>query len=142
MYNSRFFTIAFMIFIAALSRLIPHPPNFSPIFAVSLFAGATILSRKESIFIPLVAMLISDYFIGFHALMPVVYVLTILMVCAGWSVQRKFSAFRIAGFTVLGSVVFFLVTNFAVWISSGMYSLNLAGILQCYSAAIPFFQNT
>ena len=142
MHNSRFFTITLMILAAAMSRLLPHPPNFSPIFAISLFAGATILNRKESLLIPILAMLTSDLFIGFHVLMPVVYILTILMVIAGWSLQNKSSVLRIAGFTVLGSVIFFLVTNFAVWATSGIYSLTLQGIAQCYVAAIPFFQNT
>ena len=65
--------VSLMIFVAAMSRLIPHPGNFTPVMAIALFSGASILSKRDSLLIPFFAMLISDAIIGFHSLMPVVY---------------------------------------------------------------------
>ncbi|MCC6274456.1 MAG: hypothetical protein IT569_01230 [Leptospiraceae bacterium] len=142
MMNSRFFTISAMIFIAAISRILPHPPNFSPILGVSLFAGAVLSRKSEALLVPVAAMLISDLVIGFHSLMYIVYPCIILMVFMGSFIKEKLSALKILGASLTGSIVFFVVTNFFVFLTSGMYSQNFSGLVQAYTLAIPFFQNS
>lgn len=137
------------IVIAALSRLLPHPPNFTPIAALGLFAG-TIGSRPKMAVIAVVAaMLISDSLLGFHSMMPIVYLCLVANVAIGWYFVRGGrssyspsigSTGRVLGGALMGSVLFFLVTNFAVFAS--FYPMTLAGLIACYTAAIPFLQYT
>lgn len=134
--------VTLMIFVAAMSRLIPHPGNFTPVMAIALFSGASILSKRDSLIIPFLAMLISDAIIGFHSLMPVVYGCMALFTILGWKLQKEQSITKTMGFSILGAVFFFVVTNFAVWATSGMYEKSIAGLIQCYVLAIPFFTNT
>lgn len=134
--------VSIMIFVATMSRLIPHPGNFTPVMAIAVFAGASILSKRESLLIPFLAMLVSDAIIGFHVLMPVVYGCMALFTILGWKLQSNHTLSRTLGFGFLGAVFFFVVTNFAVWATSAMYTKDLAGLTECYVLAIPFFQNT
>ena len=134
--------VSLMIFVAAMSRLIPHPGNFTPVMAIALFSGASILSKRDSLLIPFFAMLISDAIIGFHSLMPVVYGCMALFTVLGWYLQKDKGIVKTVGFSVLGAVFFFVVTNFAVWLGSSLYEKSIAGLIQCYVLAIPFFNNT
>ena len=74
--------------------------------------------------------------------MPFVYASVAVIVLVGWAIRANMTPFRIATAAVIGSVMFFTVTNFGVWLSSGMYPQTLSGLAACYVAAIPFFQNT
>lgn len=141
MIRSTIFVSTIFILLAAATRLLPHPVNFTPILAVSLFAGAMLRNRTLAAVIPVGAMFVSDLFLGFHDLMLPIYALMVAMVVAGRGLQDNRSAGRIVGFSLVGSVVFFTVTNFLVWLTSGMYALNFAGLIQCYVMAIPFFTN-
>lgn len=134
--------VSIMIFVAAMSRLIPHPGNFTPVMAIAIFAGASILSKRESLLIPFFAMLVSDAIIGFHSLMLVVYGCMALLTILGWKLQNDRTLSKTLGFGLIGAVFFFVVTNFAVWATSGMYTKDLAGLTECYVLAIPFFQNS
>lgn len=126
---------------AAASRLIPHPPNMASITAVALFGGAY-LSRKWLAFaVPLVALFLSDLFLGFYSHMEIVYGSFALVVCFGLLLRKGRAPFRIAGAALAGSILFFLITNFGVWVFGSLYPKNAAGLLACYVAAIPFFQN-
>jgi hypothetical protein len=130
-----------LVVACALSRLVPHPMNFSPIEAVALFAGAGFASRTLAIAVPLAAMLLSDLFLGFHDGMWVVYgAIALIAVAGGWLGQRVTAA-RVALFGLGAATFFFVVTNFAVWAGSGMYPHTAGGLLACYVAAIPFFHN-
>jgi hypothetical protein len=131
--------LAMMIVLAALSRLLPHPPNFSPIEAMALFGGAYFAKRWLSIVVPLLAMLLADFFIGFHSGMPVVYGSIVLISVLGFALRGKISALRIASFGLISATVFFLITNFAVWAGASMYPMTANGLLACYIAGIPFF---
>ncbi|MCB1179828.1 MAG: hypothetical protein KDK36_19785 [Leptospiraceae bacterium] len=142
MFRSRFFICLSLVLLATISRLIPHPANFSPILAIALFSGAHFQNRRDALLVPILAWFISDIFLGFHSLQIVVYALAALMVMAGWLLKDKVSALKIAGSSIGGTIVFFLVTNFFVWATSGMYSFDFAGFINCYAAAIPFFQNS
>jgi len=130
-----------LVLACVLTRLIPHPPNFSPIEAVALFAGAWFASRSLAILVPLAAMLLSDVFIGFHSGMPLVYACIAVIALAGGFLGREAGALRIAAFGLGSAVFFFVVTNFGVWAGSGMYPRTGEGLLACYVAAIPFFHN-
>lgn len=129
-----------LILFAVSSRLLPHPPNFTPIAALALFGGVY-LQKRWALLIPMLAMLISDSLIGFHALMPWVYGSFLLTGLIGlWLKKHKQPQF-ILGAVIMSSLLFFVVTNFGVWVLpvSG-YPHTLAGLVQCYVAAIPFFK--
>ncbi|MGE8721504.1 DUF6580 family putative transport protein [Leptospira terpstrae] len=140
MFQSRVSVAILMVIATVISRILPHPPNFTPILAVSLFSGAYLTDRRLALLIPILAMLVSDFFIGFHDLMPVVYGFMILAVLFGKQIGSSLS--KSFGYTVVGSVVFFVLTNFAVWATSGMYPLDGTGLVTCFTLAIPFFQNS
>ena len=130
-----------LILMAAFSRLIPHPLNFTPIAAIGLF-GAVYFDKKFAFVVPFAAMVISDYFIGFYNQIYWVYGSFILIVFMGLWLKNNKSIMAIAGTTLASSILFFVVTNFGVWFSGTMYSKDVAGIIECYIAAIPFFKNT
>ena len=141
-YNIRTSSILILITILAFSRLIPHPPNFTPLLGMAVFSGV-IFDRKILAFVvPLVAMLLSDLVIGFHSSMPIIYFAIMLNVGVGFLLVSKFSYLKSILALVSGALIFFMVTNFAVWLGSGMYSQDLNGLISCYIMALPFFQNT
>jgi hypothetical protein len=142
MEKPRFATLAGMIFLAAASRLIPHPPNFTPLAAMALFGGAYISNKRMAFGLPLAALLLSDAVLGFYHDMIWVYGSFALIVCLGLQLQSRRRLRPIAGAALASSVLFFALTNFGVWASAGMYPRTLGGLGACYVAAIPFFQNT
>jgi hypothetical protein len=139
--SPRFIFISTLILLAALSRLLPHPPNFTAIGAMALFGGAY-LSKKHAFFIPMAAMLISDAILGFHYNMISVYFSILLIVVVGLIVSKNNNFFKIISGSLMASLLFFLITNFAVWIGSSFYPQNAAGLIACYAAAVPFFNYT
>ena len=141
--HARLAAIFVAILVAAALRLVPHPPNFTPIGAMALFSGAY-LGRKGVIAFaaPLGALLLSDLVLGFYRGMPTVYFSVALVVIIGWLSLQRVSPLRIGAAAIASSVLFFVVTNFGMWLSSGFYPRTLAGLEACYLAAIPFFQNT
>ncbi len=140
--SPRFLTLLGMILAAAAFRIVPHPPNFSPLAAIALFGGAQFADKRTAFLVPLAAMFCGDLVLGLHALIPVIYGCFALIVCLGFWVRRQRGPGRIAAAALAGSFLFFTVTNFAVWVISGIYSKDVPGLLACYSAALPFFQNT
>ena len=140
--NARLAAILTAIFVAAALRLVPHPPNFTPIGAMALFGGAYFGRRALAFAAPLGALLLSDAILGFHSGMPFVYGSVALVVLIGWAVAKRMTALTIAGAAVASSVLFFAVTNFGTWLTSDMYPQTFSGLAACYVAAIPFFQNT
>jgi hypothetical protein len=141
--NARILTLLAAILAAAALRLVPHPPNFTPIGAMALFSGAY-LGRRGAVALvaPLGALFLSDLVLGFYRGMPIVYFSVALVVIIGWLALRRVSPIRVGGAAIASSVLFFVLTNFGTWLSSGFYPLTLAGLEACYVAAIPFFQNT
>ena len=130
-----------LIVLAVLSRFLPHPPNFSPIGALALFAGAFVVERKWALVIPLVALLVSDIFLGLHEMMLFVYLSYALIAGLGIGLKNA-GTFKLAGRAVFSSAIFFVVSNFGVWLMSGMYAKTWSGLVQCYVAAIPFIHYT
>lgn len=143
MINSRFYSLVAIVLAVSLYRIFPHPPNFTPALAVALFAGAHFSDRRLAVIVPLFAMLIADLFLGLHATLPFVYAAILLLVLlGGWLRQRK-TVTNVAAVAVGGSVVFFLLSNFGVWLMlPAVYPHTLEGLLAAYVAAIPFYQNT
>lgn len=149
--------LAGMILLAALSRLLPHPPNFSPVEAIALFGGAYFASRVWAVAVPLIAMLISDIALGLSmggeywsyvatsVSFWAVYVCVAVSCVLGFGLRGRVGGARVLGYGLMGSVLFFLVTNFAVWLAATPISGHnacVAGLGPCYAAAIPFFKNT
>ena len=145
--------LAALIFVAALSRLLPHPPNFSPVEAIALFGGAYFASRAWALAVPLVALLVSDLVMGvvvgasyasyiggvsFWS----VYACIALSTLLGFGLRGKVGGARVLGYSLAGSVLFFIVTNFGAWLGSPVYPQSGAGLVAAYAAGIPFFQWT
>jgi hypothetical protein len=130
-----------VIGLAAMLRLIPHAPNFSPIAAMALFGGAYLSQKRLAFLLPLAAMFVSDCVIGFHDQMMTVYVSFVLVTMVGMMIRSHRSIGRVGVSTVLGSLIFFVITNTAVWFSSGMYERSVNGLITCFVAALPFLQN-
>lgn len=129
--------------ILALGRLIPHPPNFTPILAAAIFAPYIINDRWMAMAVPLMAMFIGDVFIGFHSYMLWVYgAIAMSTAISQWTMHLGKKYVSLAVMTVASSVLFYIVTNFAVWIMWDYYPNTLEGLIMCYTMAIPFFQNT
>lgn len=137
----RYFVAFSLILMAALSRLLPHPPNVVPITALALFSGVY-LQKKYAVAVPLAAMLVSDYFLGFSWGTPWVYGSFIVIGLGGLWLRNHRGVAQTIGASLLGSVLFYIITNFGVWVSSGMYPPSASGLAECYVAAIPFFRNT
>ena len=144
MLNARFVTLVGMMLAAAGTRLLPHPPNLTPIAAMALFGGAHFASPLAAFSVPLFAMLLSDLLLGFglHPVMPFVYGSFAVTVWLGRWLRTRRSSVAITVAAVCGSVVFFVVTNLGVWLVGGLYPRTLDGLVTCYIAAIPFFRNT
>jgi hypothetical protein len=140
--HTRLLAIFAAILGAAALRIVPHPPNFSPIDAMALFSGAYLGRRGLAFVAPLGALLLSDAAIGFYSHMEITYLSVALVVLIGWVALKRVSPLRIGLAAIASSILFFAVTNFGVWLFSGMYPTSLAGLAACYVAAIPFFQNT
>ncbi len=140
--SSKFWTITLMVVAAAFVRLIPHPPNFAPIAAIALFGGAYYSKKSFAYAIPLAAMFITDLVLGFHNTMWAVYLSFILIVALGMIMLKKKNVKNIVLASIVSSVLFFILTNSALWLTGTMYPMTSAGLGACFTAAIPFFQNT
>tara|TARA_B100000927_G_C16292978_1_gene400258 strand:+ start:94 stop:609 length:516 start_codon:yes stop_codon:yes gene_type:complete len=131
-----------LIVLLAFSRLIPHPPNFTPILGMAIFSGAIINRKFLAYLVPLAAMLLSDLYLGFHSGMPIIYFTLAICVLIGTFIESRVTIFNSILVITGGVLVFYLITNFAVWYGSGMYENSFSGLITCYVMGIPFLQNT
>jgi hypothetical protein len=151
----RFGIISAIVFLASMSRLLPHPPNFAPIGGMALFGAAYYAKRYCSFIIPVVAMWISDLalnnlvykqyfdgFVWFYSGAIFTYVAFALIVLLGLWTLKKIRILTLLISAVGASTVFFLVSNFGAWLSWGMYPHTFEGLVSCYIAGLPFFKNT
>jgi uncharacterized membrane protein len=129
-----------IIFFAVSMRFLPHPPNFAPIAAMALFGGVY-LNKKYALIAPLLAMFISDIFLGFHSTIFYVYFSFILTGLIGLYLKKHKKLKNIIGGSLTASILFFLITNFGVW-AQGMYARDISGLLQSYIMGLPFFRNS
>jgi len=137
--------VLFLYFVGfiALGRIIPHPPNFTPVIAIAVFMPYLTRNLYSAMLVPLSAMFVSDLYLGFHSSMFWVYISILLgTTLSQYTMSIKKTYVHLGSNALLSSTIFFVVTNFAVWISGSMYPLTLDGLLLCYTMAIPFFGNT
>lgn len=139
--NTRFAVLTGIILAGAFMRLIPHWPNFTPIAAMALFGGAYLGRKYLAFLIPLAAMFISDLVIGLHGSMIAVYIAFTITVSIGILIGRNLSVGKVIGASLSASVIFFLITNFASWIGSPLYTQDFAGLMQAYTAGLVFFND-
>lgn len=130
-----------IILFGVLLRLVPHLPNVVPITAIALFGGMY-LNKKYALFLPLIIMLISDFFLGFHDTIFFVYLGFFISGLLGLWVSKRKTAEKILIVTLVASTQFFIITNLGVWLVGHMYPKTLQGLTQCFVMAIPFFRNT
>jgi hypothetical protein len=140
--NKRFLVLTGITLAAVAARLIPHSPNFSPIAALALFAGASFASKRAALLVPLMALVLSDLVLGFYPLAPVVYGSFALIACLGLWLRHRQSVALIGSAALASAVLFFVLTNFGVWALGGWYPRTWAGLAACFAAAVPFFRNT
>lgn len=138
--------ILLIVLVSALGlifRLIPHVPNFSPFLAIVMFS-AVYTSHKKSLIIPFVALFISDLFLGFYhwPVMIAVYGSYALMAVLGIWLKKHKSALNITTGALASGLLFFVITNLAVWASSDWYEHSLSGLAYCFTLAVPFFRMT
>jgi hypothetical protein len=131
-----------MIVLAAASRILPHPWNFTPIGAMALFSGAVVRDRRIAFLFPVLALVVGDIFISISKLELLVYGSFLVNVCIGLWLRKKRTPMRIGVATLLGAIQFFLVTNFGVWLFVNSYPKTVAGLVSCYAAGVPLFGNT
>lgn len=134
---------AMIILLAAASRLVKHPFNFTPVAAMALFAGCY-LGKKWGVLLPLAAMFVSDIFIGFYdwQVMASVYLGIALAFVIGWVLKNRKKWYTVGLAALASSVSFFLITNFAVWAFFSWYPHTWSGLISCFTLALPFFRNT
>lgn len=137
-----------LITIAALTRLMPHPPNFTAIGSIALFGGMVANNKYIKFLLPIGALFISDILISlysgtafFHNTILWVYASFLVIVLLG-SFIKKVSIGNVLGASILSATLFFLITNFGEWASGLMYPMTMSGLTACYAAAIPFFANS
>lgn len=134
-FNKKQIIIISFILVAAILRVLPHFPNVTPITAMALFSGVYFTQKKYAFIIPLLAMFLSDLFLGFSTISIFVYLAFILVGYIGVS-SKKMNIKTI----LLSSVSFFVITNFGVWLIG--YPNTLNGFIECYTLALPFFRNS
>jgi len=151
----RFGIVSLMVLLAAFSRLLPHPSNFAPIGAIALFGAAYFSQRIIAFVIPIISMWLSDlvinnviyaqyfdHFVWFYQGFYWTYGSFILIGLLGLLVLKRIKIQNIFMASIFASIIFFLISNFGVWVSTTMYPHNFSGLIACYTAGLPFFKNT
>lgn len=138
---SRFLVILGFIAIGMLSRLFPHPPNFTSINAIALFGTFYLGNQWLSLATVFSTVFLSDLFLGSHSTIPFVYLSFGLSTLLGHGLKEGNSLRRISMICFFSSLLFFLVTNFGVWMTNTCYPKTMEGLWVCYLAALPFFTN-
>lgn len=139
-----------LAWLAIMARLAPHPANFTPIAALAMFVGATAwqqptkAKRLAALLLPLLALLVSDWLIGFYSwqIMASVYTGFSISIVLGLILKQHYSYQNLIIASLAGSIIFFLLTNAAVWAFTPMYDKTLAGLMESYTLALPFFRNS
>jgi hypothetical protein len=134
--------LAFCLLVLGIfSRLIVHSWNFTPVIALALFGGVY-LKRKQAIIVPLILFAVTDLILGFHKVMFFTWGSVVLIAAAGLWIKKNKNLKTVLGGGLASAVLFYVVTNFGVWLVTGMYPMTFAGLLECYTMGIPFFRGT
>ncbi len=140
--NLNLFVLAMvLILMGVTSRLSAHAWNFTIMGGLSILCGALFARKWVSVVVIFLSLFISDTVIGFHAQMPSVYLGFAIMIFIGALMKSKPSRLVVTSGAVLGSLLFFVVTNFFVWFEGALYPQTLSGLVDCYTMAIPFYRN-
>lgn len=145
--------VTLLILMAAFSRIIPHPSNFTAIGAVGIFSAVVVSNRLLALSLPLIAMWVSDLvinnivysspsgFMWFTQGLVWIYLGIVAHCLSAWWLAKRQTVPNIVAASAMGALLFFLLSNFGVWIGSTMYPHTPAGLAMCYAAGIPFFGN-
>lgn len=139
---SRGTTLAVVLIIAGVVlRLIPHTANFAPVGAIALFGGA-VLSARIAWWLPLAIMIVSDLFLGFHGTILFTWGGFLLVALFGMSLKDQKNWWRVPIGAIGAAVIFFIVSNFGVWVEGKLYPHTWQGLVDCYVMALPFFKTS
>jgi hypothetical protein len=138
---SKLLVAAALVGFAVSFRILPSPANFAPIAAIAIF-GAAILPLNWALGLPLVAMIVSDMFIGMHSLVYLTWGSYLLIALMASQYLKKINLGRILATSMSASLLFYIITNFGVWAEGRLYPLTTEGLFSSYYNAIPFFRNT
>ena len=132
-------TVVLLVLAAALSRWMPHVPNITPVTALALLGGAYVSNRALAVALPVLAMILSDLYLGFHSTVGFVYGAVAFIALCSSRISKNQGNWRQWGLASLASsLLFFVVTNFGVWLMDSLYEKTALGLAQCYLMAIPF----
>ena len=131
-----------IILTLAFLRLIPHPPNFTPIISMALLGGLFFSNIYLSIIILISSVLLSDFFLGFYENMFYVYFSIVLINLIFFNISCKINFKNLYLFTCVAALIFYFISNFSVWFTGTLYEKNLTGLINCYFLALPFLKNT
>jgi hypothetical protein len=149
--NKYFLSVIIIMFLSAMFRILNADlqkhflfmVNFSPLIGLGLFGSAHIKDKRFAFALPLLSMLLSDCFLGFHNTMFFTYGSLMLITWFGFGwFKNKINISRLVIASLISSTIFFVITNFGVWAVQNMYPKNLSGLVECFTAAIPFFKNS
>ena len=131
-----------LLLIMSFSRLIPHPPNFTPIIAVGILGGYFFKNLNWSLGIVFLSIFLTDLLLGFYPSMLMIYLSLAIIILSFHKLNNLMNFKNLFLYGLSGSVIFFIVSNFGVWMFDGLYEKNLEGLIKCYIMVIPFFKNT
>ncbi|MCK6640079.1 MAG: hypothetical protein L6Q81_08330 [Bacteroidia bacterium] len=131
--------------IAALTRILPHPPNFTAVGAMALLAGALVPNRLLSLVMPMAALFITDLVLGFHNTMWAVYAAVGFTSMIGWMISKRQNILTITAGSLISIASFFFITNAAMWVvgffTQGFYPTTAAGLGLALESGLPFLTN-
>lgn len=131
-----------IIALAGILRVLPHPWNFTPVIAACMYSGFYMNNRILAVLLPLLTVFAGDLVLGLYSGMTWVYSSYICVILLGFLFSGSASYKKVGLLTISGSLAFFLISNFGVWLSGMIYPKTMSGFISCYAAALPFFQNS
>lgn len=131
-----------LILLVTISRLIPHPPNFTPVLSIALFSGAIFQSKGKSFAIPFIGLILSNFILGFYSISWIVMGIMVGITALGFRLKFRKSTVQWFSYSIMSSLIFFVLSNFSVWLWGNLYPTTFSGFSTCFLMAIPFFKNT
>ena len=125
-----------------LSRMITDIPNFTATIALVIFTGYLIQNRLLSILVILTSQVASDLYLGIYSSMIFVYAAYISIALLSPIIMNKMNTKSVVLSSIISPSIFFIISNFGVWLTGSMYTFNLSGLITCYIAGIPFFDES
>lgn len=144
-FSPRLVFVISAVAIAALTRILPHPPNFTAVGAMALLVGALVPNRILSLLMPMTALFVTDLVLGFHNTMWAVYAAVGLTTMIGWMISKRQSVLSVTAGSLISIASFFFITNGAMWVvgffTQGFYPTNAAGLGLALESGLPFLTN-